>query len=523
MRRIPHFLIAHSNTLCVSILVLGCTLHFIAGYTHFDVTGAAYGTDDAYISYRYAQNLVQGAGLVFNPGERVEGYSNFLYVLMMAPAFLMTHGLGVYVYSSVFNLLCALGAYWIFRKWICRSFSPPVIALASFLFVVCPVIWLWAASGMETIWILMIQLVIWAKTERCARPDATARDVIILCFAIAASVLSRADGFILPLLALGYLLLKGRYKTLAWCAVTFGVVTIAYVMWRYSYYGYFLPNTYYAKVSGPLAARIEYALQLLLVIALSEGLFLYLVGAWAIILLQWRHGLKQHTPLPDILSFAHILFLALLGYWIYIGGDNFHERFLLLFYPLGIYLIFQTIGQTAPKAVLVALTGVLAILQLTILVTDGRFQYTLPKYDRWVMLGEYLAEHHAGQTLAIDAAGKVPFVSGLSTIDMFGLNDAFIAHQDVETFTVGHNTVNPVYVLSRQPQLIAGGIDGAGLNLNAGLNRKLYLNYGYELKYLVSTEVSNMERIIDVSQVDPTAVGSLVEHGYRYGVLQKHL
>lgn len=34
--------------------------------------------EDAFISFRYARNLVDGHGLVFNPGERVEGYTNFL-------------------------------------------------------------------------------------------------------------------------------------------------------------------------------------------------------------------------------------------------------------------------------------------------------------------------------------------------------------------------------------------------------------------------------------------------------------
>ena len=37
--------------------------------------------DDAFISFRYARNLLEGHGLVFNPGEYVEGYSNFLWVL----------------------------------------------------------------------------------------------------------------------------------------------------------------------------------------------------------------------------------------------------------------------------------------------------------------------------------------------------------------------------------------------------------------------------------------------------------
>ncbi len=41
-------------------------------------------TDDAFISFRYARNLLEGHGLVFNPGEYVEGYSNFLWVLELA-------------------------------------------------------------------------------------------------------------------------------------------------------------------------------------------------------------------------------------------------------------------------------------------------------------------------------------------------------------------------------------------------------------------------------------------------------
>jgi len=45
-----------------------------------------YNTDaeDAYIAYRYVQNFVEGNGLTFNPGEKVEGYSDFLWVVLIA-------------------------------------------------------------------------------------------------------------------------------------------------------------------------------------------------------------------------------------------------------------------------------------------------------------------------------------------------------------------------------------------------------------------------------------------------------
>lgn len=40
--------------------------------------------DDAYISLQYARNLAEGRGLVFNPGERVEGFSNPLWVFLLS-------------------------------------------------------------------------------------------------------------------------------------------------------------------------------------------------------------------------------------------------------------------------------------------------------------------------------------------------------------------------------------------------------------------------------------------------------
>src|SRR5690348_14687575 len=90
----------------LAILLAGIWLQTTAGYSAEDNSGHAWGSDDAYISYRYAHNLMQGYGLVYNPGgERVEGYSNLLYVLLIAPGFLFTSGLGIYWYSVALNAM----------------------------------------------------------------------------------------------------------------------------------------------------------------------------------------------------------------------------------------------------------------------------------------------------------------------------------------------------------------------------------------------------------------------------------
>src|SRR5260221_640790 len=81
------------------------------------ITGAfrlAWLCDDAYISFRYADNLVHGLGLVFNAGERVEGYSNFLWTLGIALGIRLgvgpepwTVAWGVFFFAATIALLCA--------------------------------------------------------------------------------------------------------------------------------------------------------------------------------------------------------------------------------------------------------------------------------------------------------------------------------------------------------------------------------------------------------------------------------
>ena len=58
-----------------------------SAFTYLCVT-QDYVIDDAFIGFRYARHLYEGHGIVFNPGENVEGYTSFLWVVMSAGAFL---------------------------------------------------------------------------------------------------------------------------------------------------------------------------------------------------------------------------------------------------------------------------------------------------------------------------------------------------------------------------------------------------------------------------------------------------
>src|SRR5688500_1706387 len=99
-----------------AVLVAGTLVHALYGYSHEDLSGHAAGSDDAYISYRYARNLADGAGLTFNPGERVEGYSNLLYVLLLTPVFLFAGDEAAFPIAVALNCLCSVAALVVFHR-----------------------------------------------------------------------------------------------------------------------------------------------------------------------------------------------------------------------------------------------------------------------------------------------------------------------------------------------------------------------------------------------------------------------
>jgi hypothetical protein len=122
---------------------------FIAHALFYIVALGYDAVDDAYISFRYAQNAILGYGLVFNPGERVEGFTNFLWTALMIPV--VGAGLDVGRVSILLGILFALGTLWLTVR-LARSLELPrwVGWLAALLLAVDGSFAIWSVSGLET-------------------------------------------------------------------------------------------------------------------------------------------------------------------------------------------------------------------------------------------------------------------------------------------------------------------------------------------------------------------------------------
>jgi len=209
-----------------------------------------YVVDDAFISMRYARNLVEGEGLVYNPGEHVEGYSNFLWV--MASAALQACRLPVLTGIKVLGVMAALATgllTYLLGRTLFRDRPGGSLAalLAAGLVCTNTNLAVWSQGGLETA--LFAALIV----GMCLRYEIElgergALPVSACLFALL--WLTRPEAPVYGLFFLvrrwGYAERLGRFD-LVWLAALAAVV-IPYEVWGLAYYGALFPNTHAAKI-----------------------------------------------------------------------------------------------------------------------------------------------------------------------------------------------------------------------------------------------------------------------------------
>ncbi len=271
--------------------------------------------DDAYISYRYARNLVEGLGLVYNAGERVEGFTNLAWTLLVAAGLALGqdapavgHALGL---ASAAGLLVATAIY--AATGLPRERALPASA-AAWLVLVSPAFAGWATLGMETPLFALLTTAALAAHAR-GRIGAAA---LTACLA----TLTRPEGVLVAAVVLGSHVLgawhRERVRSLAWPLGYAGLLGCLTLL-RLAYYGAPLPNTFYAKVGGlPWSAGLYYTQSFLV-----EGAWLLLLPAWL--------GVQRVPALRPGAAFVALVSLYAIG----VGGDAFaHSRFYLPALPV---------------------------------------------------------------------------------------------------------------------------------------------------------------------------------------------
>lgn len=468
------------------ILVLAAAACFYAIFilrTGFRVAGVTFFTliDDAMVSMRYAQHLAQGAGPVWNIGEKpIEGFTNPGWMLVMSGL----HALQI-PQAHISGVLMALSAIILLADTvvvykICEVLHPgarfaPLVS-ASITAFYFPLVF-WSLRGMEVgLLTLLVGLAVLASVR--LRQEATWGRVALLSLLFGAAVLVRMDATLQVTIVALYVLTTRQVNLSKRIlpALVVLLLTVGILLFQKAYFGDFLPNTYYQKVVGAsLVDRVKNGLLVFNDYATRDTLMLFLVGAAG--LLAYRQ-LRTREILV-----LWLLFLAQGAYSISVGGDyaepevDAANRFITQGMPaliivFGITIDYLTADITAARGLpsegrstrqaLVSFGVAVAAL----MVISGQpwvnwavDNAPLLKADiRRVKVGLAIAASTApNATIAVHAAGQIPYYSGRTTIDLLGLNDPVVAKGPVTgPFYPGHDKWNYDYsILQMKPDLVA--------------------------------------------------------------------
>ena len=404
--------------------------------------------DDAFIMLRYADHWARGHGLVWNPGERVEGYTNFLGTLAFGVALAL--GLEPVAFSHAFNLAFLALSLALFYDVARRVLGAPRHALVATALLGSN--FTFSTSGtqglgthMQTAALLGCTAALLRLHERPAAGTAA-----LLSLVAAGAVLVRMDS-LLPLAFLGGAaaamtlraagtprLAAGRVAALVLPAT---VVVGGWLAWRWRFYGQLLPNTFYVKVASVdvSLAGLSY---------LHAFVLSYLLVPHLLVLGAALPRLRARADWPIALCSAIVAVWC--AYVVRVGGDFIDFRFLAPVLPFLFLAIhwaaLRVIGDRTLRRALLALlaagslhharffgrsvaAGPIIRPSLDIVSVPGP-AVSHPILWSELETGRFLGDafdHDPGVRVAIGAAGVIPFYSKLGFVDVMGLNDAWVA------------------------------------------------------------------------------------------------
>lgn len=272
-------------------------------------------SDDAYITFRTIDNFINGHGLTWNVGERVQAFTHPLWMFVIS---------GFYVFSNEFYFtsisisigISLLAFFLLLNK---TSVSPLNSIIVCLILVFSKAFVDYSTSGLEnplTHLLIVLFFVVYFN-----RPDG-GKKLFMLSLLSSLAGLNRLDSLIILLPALAFVFFKEKKKLKDFLIITAGFLPLfAWELFSLFYYGFTFPNTAYAKLNTGIN-KIE---------LLQQGLFYLLDSIYmdpltvpimitGIIISFFK---KNKKLLP--LTAGIILYLI---YIINIGGDFMSGRFL---------------------------------------------------------------------------------------------------------------------------------------------------------------------------------------------------
>ncbi|MBN1963247.1 MAG: hypothetical protein JW910_01285 [Anaerolineae bacterium] len=318
--------------------------------------------DDAGITFAYARNLAEGYGLVAQPGlEPVEGYSNFLWMILFTPFFWL-HVFHATLIPKLLSLICITATLAILDRTLARltprhaalTFVAGLLLASNASFVI------WTTSGLENpLYVLLIAALAWVVITDVIDTQPDRRRALLAGVLLAGIAMTRPDGLVYvgvvfllpPLKTIG----RGRrvnfrrvmnhlYLALGAFLLLYG----AFIAFRLAYFHDVFPNTYWAKGGPSLSIVLDFLTLQPEAIGKLRDLFAGLAGplgdllmlalvAGTVGLMLRRRWRREHTALLLFLLVGLGVYLLLPDDWM--PEYRFATPFFLFVYAYGAVLV----------------------------------------------------------------------------------------------------------------------------------------------------------------------------------------
>lgn len=398
--------------------------------------------DDAFISFRYSQNLFEKGQLTFNIDEPpVEGYTHPLWILLLLiPQFL---GIDIFLFIKIIGLLFSLTVF------VLVYFISGKNAVATWLYALSPSVAGWTMTGLETPMYVALSLLF---------IHSFLKEMYLFCsFLLFLVTLTRPEGVFLIFPAL-FILVKysnAKLRDSIKFIIPFSTTYSAYNVWKYTYFGDLLPNTFYVK-SHFLVGVASVINFLLYTAPLSLPILTYLL---------YERFLKiQPDPEKNyFLAGKREKFLLLCFAFTTASYLNLQQvtGFYYRFFQLPLVLLY-VISSTPVSAAIVKLrsfanknnTQLLSSCLIVLFFLSISFH--LPKAIVYfnihyaglekahISLAKWLSQQYSeNYTVALSDIGAFSYYSTFKIVDMYGLADKVLSRG-----------FNATYVLERNPEII---------------------------------------------------------------------
>ena len=468
----------------------------------WDINGNSwYGIDDANIYMVYMKNFANGHGLVYNiRGERVEGFTSLLWTLMGSLFFFISSQPEIFL--LVTNILLVSCLLYRITCFLGKNGQNLFLNKKSLWFLsiigITPGFIDWTVLAlMDTgLWCFLLTITILTilnynlSVNKLKHYSALSLLYVLLVICRPESMLW-VPVFIILNAAQEYYISKSMRLVILGLLSSFMVFLLSLFflfLWRFDYFGYLLPNTYYAKISSNRMDNLILGASYIYTLFIQKPFLLFIL-IHATFFVFIKTITKQIFPnMPIFILFIVIIISLLIPF--YTGGDHFGlHRFIMPSIPM-IVLIWTLIlkSNLFDKPIIPILMALAVFLSNEHNIKETYYHKNFPIRHEWVnvingrntseKLNKFFVDHSKLPSQGVLSAGGTAFAYKGETIDLLGLNNTKMAHAKKvkdKSLLKNHASFNPDVFFELSPDIF-WYFNSRFLGARHRLLKKLYIN-----------------------------------------------